>query len=266
MYRTLTICLLLPTLCMVGCKKEEETPEPEPLVGCTDPAALNYAPDAEAEGDCSYPVLRLHIHQMVGSNDLALNTDYTIDGTVVQFETVNFYLDEIALMDMDMNMSDRLDTTILVQSGVMNYELGPITTGHKHMLGFNVGVDSVANHDDPALLDTSHPLSYQSPSMHWSWDNGYIFLRIDGQVDTDGDGTVETPMVFHIGKDDYLVPVTLMSHSDADTEDFEIRLDFDVARLFEGVDLRTENQTKTGNDPVLARKVADNIAAAFSKQ
>jgi hypothetical protein len=255
----------MPALFIAGCKQEEK-PEPEPVVGCNDPAALNYAPDAEDEGDCTYPVLRLHIHQMVGNNDLALNTNYTINGTVVQFETVNFYLDEIALMDMDMNMSDRLDTTILVKVGTMDYELGTITTGHKHMLMFNLGVDSVDNHADPALLDTSHPLSYQSPSMHWSWDNGYIFLRIDGQVDTDGDDVVDAPMVFHIGNDNYLVPVTLMSHSEAETEDFEIRLDFDVVRLFEGVDLSTENQTKTGNDPVLARKVADNIAAAFSKQ
>jgi hypothetical protein len=184
---------------------------------------------------------------------------------VVQFETVNFYLDEIALMDMDMAISDKLDTTILVKAGTMDYELGTITTGHKHMLMCSVGVDSLDNHADPALLRTDNPLSYQSPSMHWSWESGYIFLRIDGQVDTDGDGSVDQPMVFHIGRDSYLVPVSLMSHSDADSEEFEIRLNFDVARLFEGIDLSTENQTKTGNNPALARKVADNTAAAFSQ-
>jgi hypothetical protein len=253
--RILSVLLLGLLFALGGCKEE----------GCTDPAALNYNPEAQVSSDdCSYPNLMFHLHQKVGTEDLSLNTDYTLNGTKVRFETVNFYLDEISLMDDDGN-EESLDATLLVEAGKMMYDLGRISKGHKHMLMFKVGVDSATNHlTDPTTLASDDPLAPKVPSMHWSWDKGYIFLRIDGQVDTDGDGSLDQAMEFHIGKVSNLAQVMLTAHSDADVEDFEIGLEFDVAALFAGIDLKTENVTHTGDNPALATKVAANLPAAFS--
>lgn len=259
---TTLIRLFLPLLVLMslvtfhGCQQK----------GCTDPGAINYDPEAEEDGEaCSYPMLSLRINQLVGDEALTLNTDYQINGTVVQFETVNVYLDEIRLMDMDGTMSDMLPTTLLVTNEQATYEVGDITTGHKHMLMFGVGVDSATNHGtDPTTLAEDDPLYVQVPSMHWSWDMGYIFLRIDGQVDTDGDGAVDAPMELHIGRATFFTDVMLEAHSDAMSESMEIAVDFDMATLLAGLDLSTENMTHTGDNLPLARKVQANLASAFA--
>ena len=106
-------------------------------------------------------------------------------------------------------------------------------------------------------------LAPQSPSMHWSWDAGYIFFRIDGMVDTDGDGTPDAGMEFHLGKDKYLTPLMIMAHSDADEANEMIDIELDVAKLFEGIDLSVDYVTHTGDFPALADQFAGNISGAF---
>ncbi|RMG58901.1 MAG: hypothetical protein D6722_22990, partial [Bacteroidetes bacterium] len=167
------LSLLLPGLfSLQSCKQE----------GCTNPDAVNYDADAKDGGICILPELTMHFHPMMGSSDFALNQVYTINGVAVEFSTIQFYVSGLELGDA--SDFDAPDVYLLVKAGQMMYELGEITAGAKPSLRFNVGIDSVTNHLDPSTYDASNPLAFQSPSMHWSWDSGYIFFRIDGKVDT----------------------------------------------------------------------------------
>ena len=52
-------------------------------------------------------------------------------------------------------------------------------------LSFNIGVDSVLNHSDPAAFPNDHALNIVNASdMHWSWNPGYIFFKIELIADT----------------------------------------------------------------------------------
>ncbi|MDG1148649.1 MAG: hypothetical protein P8N52_10125, partial [Crocinitomicaceae bacterium] len=42
-----------------------------------------------------------------------------------------------------------------------------------------------------------HPLSFQTPSMHWGWTSGYKFLLCDGKGDSNGDNTPNTIFQLH---------------------------------------------------------------------
>ena len=133
------------------------------------------------------------------------------------------------------------------------------------MMTFQIGLDSATNHlTDPSTKESSDPLAFQSPSMHWSWDNGYIFMRVDGKVDIDGDMMVDSTLTFHLGKIPNRKQVTLMLHSNATEKDFDVNATFDLATFFAGINLKEEYFTKTGNAPILAAKAADNIPGAFA--
>ncbi|MEM6344630.1 MAG: MbnP family protein [Bacteroidota bacterium] len=233
--------------------------------GCIDPAALNYDPDAtDASNDCTFPILSLKLMPNVDGQNFTLGETYTINGTAVRFDIFQFYVSQVGIGDMmDMEMPE---TYLLVKADETDYELGQVTAGHKHMLAFNVGVDSATNHADPTLYEASNVLAPQNPSMHWNWDAGYQFIKIEGQVDTDGDGAVDGLLEMHIGKDSNLRRFMVEAHQEADAEDFIITVDYDIAKFFTDVDLSTESVTHTGDGPELASKVADNAITAFTVQ
>ncbi|MEO0899056.1 MAG: MbnP family protein [Bacteroidota bacterium] len=231
--------------------------------GCLDQGALNYDPEAtEDSGNCDFPELRLGMNINIGTEALVYNNVYTIGGVAVSFSNVSFYVSNPRVMTD--GVGDQTGKYLLVKAGEAEYDLGEITAGHKHMLMFEVGVDSVTNHANPETYEMENPLSFQSPSMHWSWDNGYIFVRIDGMVDTNNDGTPDETMEFHIGKDSNLKTIAFEVHQEVDTKTELIELDVDVATFFNGIDLSTDYVTHTGDFPDLANAVVANITSMFS--
>ncbi|MEL7531176.1 MAG: MbnP family protein [Bacteroidota bacterium] len=253
-FKLIALALLLSAV-LPSCKQ----------AGCIDPAALNYDPEAtEASDDCSYPFLSLKLMPNVDGQTFTLGETYTINGTAVRFDLFQFYVSQVGVGDM-MDL-ETPDTYLLVKADQTDYELGQVTSGNKRMLAFNVGVDSATNHADPTAYDAENVLAPQNPTMHWNWDAGYQFIKIEGQVDTDGDGTVDGLLEMHIGKDSNLRRFMVEAHQEADAEDFVITVDYDIAKFFAGLDLSTESVTHTGDGPELATTVADNAITAFTVQ
>ena len=199
MKSTLKLSLLVLAGCMLfglsSCKKE----------GCTDDTATNYDAEAEKSCDdcCEYEAsLSLHLHQKVGNDDLVLNETYQLtDGRSFTISHSRVYLSKIRAHKDDGSMHAFNDGYLLLNTTDAHYTVGTIPDGHYHGLMLNVGVDSLANHSDPANYSSSHPLSLQSPSLHWGWNTGYIFWMLEGRVDTTDvpDGTLDADMVFHVG-------------------------------------------------------------------
>lgn len=229
---------LVAVMTVFGCKKDEDT-----------------------VGEVS-----LEFEYKVGDQAFAYNQNYTIGGTVVSFETVQFYAGGLELHP-ETGEHTAFDQYLLVKPAAGELKLGELKKGHYHELNFFVGVEPSINSQTTADFTSrpaTDPLSIQSPNMHWSWNSGYIFFRVDGQVDADGDGTPEKAMQFHIGTDAMLRNQAFDMHDDLDQEDNHVHLKLDVAKLFTGIDLKTEYLTHTGDGLPLATKFADNIATALS--
>lgn len=94
-------------------------------------------------------------------------------------------------------------------------------------LSFTVGVPDFCA-DDQTPLNHADASTMQPPldvdsDMYWSWDPGYVFLKVEGRVDDDG----PKPFFYHVGDEGRLMTVSV----DGAIED-GARLTADVSRLF----------------------------------
>lgn len=258
------LILLLATFSIFGlqsCKNE----------GCTNPEAINYDPDAvDDDGTCSLkPGMMAHFHSKFGTEDFAFNQDFQFSsGRTIQFTLAQFYVSGMQLPN-DGAGFDFTDQYLLVKADQMMYDLGTIEVEHYHGITFDVGVDSASNHNDPSTYESSHVLSPQSPTMHWSWNSGYQFIKIEGLADTSatGNGTADFAFELHVGMDAMLRNVSLTSHFEAEADKSHmISIEIDWARFFDNIDMTTDFTTHTMDNMPVAMQVANSVTSAVTLQ
>lgn len=141
-------------------------------------------------------------------------------------------------------------------------------------LNFKLGVDTTLNHLDPSAFPNDSPLNISNAGpMHWGWNPGYIFMNIEGKVDTLIDATTNPDLSFsfHIGTDSYLQNLQFNNINWTDignqTRQFKLKLDL-LAFLGQGqnsINLSTENLTHTAaGQELLTSKVSQNFKNAIS--
>jgi hypothetical protein len=244
---------------MSGCRKE----------GCTDPLSSNYDPDAKKDdGSCIYPAptFVLHVHNVVGSEAFSTTTTYhDAAGRHFKFTKAHVYLSGIALANSSGHVHASEYAQIIAPED--EYDLGEIASGSYTGVNFNIGVDSAANHSDPTTYAAGHALAATSATFdHWSWNSGYVFVKIEGIADTTASmtGAVNGPFEIHIGGDSYLRSISLPKTFDIPTSGaYEFGVKIDWAKALDGVDLRHATTHTMDNMP-LAQQVLANLVTAIS--
>ncbi len=260
----ISIAIVAGTFAFSGCQKE----------GCTDSNAINYDENAKKDdGSCVYNTdttseISLHFHAKLGTTDFAYGTEVTNwEGRKMKFDIAQVYLSGFAFYDDNGTKNLIEDSYVLAKAGTMMYDLGTITNDHYHSFGFSVGVDSVANHSDPASWPSSNALSSNNPDhAFWSWNSGYIFIKMEGMVDTTADmsGTANAPFVYHVGMDMMRNDLMFMNHMEVEG-DMMMTVEFDFLELFNGIVVRGNNQdTHTMNNMPAAMAVRDNVPNAVT--
>lgn len=211
---------------------------------------------------------KLHLHTMVGSNAADYTTTFThTDGRKFTLSNLRYYLSNFVLIKDDGTEVPIAGKVILASPDEHEWELGLIPSGHYSGMRFLVGLDSVTNHGDPTLYPANHPLAPQTPSIHWSWNTGYIFMMVEGKVDTtlSATGTPNTDFYYHIGLDNLARTVSLSgAHVDVQSgAENSFHIAFDLLKALQGVDMRTERGTHSMDNMMLAQKIADNWPNSF---
>lgn len=251
MLRITGLISLLFILTFTGCKKDEDTP----------PATSTPSTTQK---------LSFHIHNVIGNRELNYDSVFTDNsGRKIRFEDFRYYISNIVLIKNDNSEVPLTGKVLLVKPEIDTYELGQVAKGSYKGFRFFLGIDSATNHSDITAYPSSNPLASQSPTMHWSWNAGYIFMRIDGKVDTtlSNSGTPDYDMFYHIGLDSYLqtLDFSTTAFNVGDTEK-EILIKLNVRELFNNVDMRTENRTHTMGNTTLATKIKNNMLTAFTAE
>ena len=235
-------CLLL----FISCKKEENKP-----------ASVNEQAVASQ--------LKLSFAFKVGNRPYFKDTLYTLNGRTLKFRTVNFYVSNFELQGTD-SVTKIPQSYLLVKPGKTDFVF-PLKKQAYSKLSFAVGLDSVANHANPADYSPNHPLYFQNENMHWDWNTGYIFTKTEGWVDTTeaGNQFPVTNFSYHLGTMDVYrkleFPKTITFSGDTALVKFEI----DIEAYLKDVDFLQELETSsiTPRDNYLAVKIANNSSLAF---
>jgi len=186
------------------------------------------------------PEVSLHFTPKVGTEDFAMNQTFTINNVATSFSQVYFYVHDVTLKGASGTEDQLFDQYFLISANQSTYELGAVEEGTITGIDFNVGVDAVSNAQTEEAFTTrsaDDPLAQQDPSMHWTWATGYRFIRIEGLVDTDGDGVPEEPFARHLGKNEMLRAISLTTSKEITGDAVELMIMFDLAKFLEGSDL-----------------------------
>ncbi|MBL0049939.1 MAG: hypothetical protein IPP32_17790 [Bacteroidetes bacterium] len=213
--------------------------------------------------------LKFHIHNQVG-NQLAnyTNTYTQASGRKFILADFRYYLSNIKLVKEDGSELALSGKVLLAKPSQQDYDLGMVPVGNYKGLKFILGLDSATNHLDPTTYATGNPLAIQTPSIHWSWSSGYIFFKVEGVCDTTAaaNGPADCPFFYHIGMDSFKrnMNFSTSAFTVANGSDKEIAFVFDLLKVLQNVDMRSEQQTHTMDNMMLATKIANNFPGAMS--
>jgi len=216
------------------------------------------------------PQLSLSYRFDVNGDPLVANTDYKIsDSLHVKFETVQFYLSNISLLKESGPVKSTNDV-VLVKTSTSDSNLGDFASGVYSGIQFCFGIDSIRNHADPTSYSANNPLALQIPSMHWSWDQGYIFAIIEGKYSTDSLSDTNTGSTFsyHIGLDQNFkdnIALTFPSSILVNANQTSVvKLKMNLATIFNNLSMATENSTTSTVNAGLALRVRNNLISGIN--
>lgn len=215
--------------------------------------------------------LKMTMQPTFGSNDLVLDQTYTTDeGYLVQFTDLKCYITDVA------NGSSTLCSSALFDYRANNTVLftKPGKPSDYADLTMSLGVAASKNHADPTSFSSSDPLYITiANDMHWGWNPGYIFMKVEAKVDTiqNGIDNFDHTIVFHIGGDAYLQNLQLNSitWNAAGNGIYTRALKLDMQKFLnngtETIDLKTEYTSHTGpGQEAISLKVIQHLKDAIS--
>ena len=238
-------------------------------VGCIDQSAYNYDPDAAvANASCRYPSLYLSFELLVDSLPFEINRIYSINGSATAFKQFQFYVSSINIKKESGDSLYLPALYPLIKAGQQQFFLSEIGLSSVQKLQFDIGIDAVNNNQiTNFLMNAAHPLFIQVPdTMHFNFNDGYIFLKMLGKIDRNADGIPNENESFdlRIGTNSLLRSVQFNLDKAIKGPSDTLRVQLNIANLLQGIDLPQESYANSNQNIALATRLADNIAAAFS--
>jgi hypothetical protein len=205
-----------------------------------------------------------------GTENALLDSIYTTpEGYKVKFTDAKFYLTKLKNGNSNLLESAFFDFR---ETGLLLARIKGDYAQYSSLQGF-IGVDSVLNHSDPSAFPNDSPLNISNAGpMHWGWSSGYIFINLEGKVDTipDGVNNLDHSFSFHIGTDlyrrDLYFPTVNWQTVSATEKVFPLKLDLwkFLHNPLSSIDLKTEFLTHTGaGQQALTNKVTSNFQQAL---
>jgi len=228
-------------------------------------------PDDPKPVDPVTETVKVTVNPTYGTQSFYMDSVYTTEeGYKVKFTELSCYFTLIGN-----------GTNQLIEAAFFNYrETGSllVSKSGSHLnysnLGGKIGVDTSLNHLDPSAFPNDSPLNISNAGpMHWGWNPGYIFVNLEGKVDTIVDATnnLDLSFSFHIGTDTYLQSFDFSSVTwqDKGNKVWELPLKLDLAVFLSNplspINLKNEHLTHTAaGQESLTQKVIQNFKNALT--
>lgn len=203
-----------------------------------------------------------------------LGQTFSVNNTEVVLNFMKFYVCDFTLV--------REDNTEVV---VKNYDLIDwnslskhtsfditIPAGNYKAVKFGLGLNPTLNQTNGAEQPTNNVLS-TSYGMYWDWASMYVFSKIEGYSDINGDNTITDPLRYHIGTEAFYRISTVPFSSILTIEPskyYTLNLELLVDKIFKQngseINFPTESYTqseRSDHEQAVAEKIANNFQSAF---
>jgi hypothetical protein len=181
-----------------------------------------------------------------GTVPLQYDVNYALDTLDIQFSNVRFYISQ-PVFSAGAEQVAFNDTYFLGDAANANntFVVGDVGKRTIDGIAFGFGVDPSRNTQSGAnavpaySYSVDHPLS-SSQNMYWSWNPGYIWMKLEGRLDANNDGDfIDAGETFsiHTGVDaayTYISRTFIFTMNDAPKT---IQIDMDVLKFFDSYDL-----------------------------
>lgn len=156
--------MVAAVLFFVSCKKDDDT-----------------APDPDATG-----TLILEFEHKFGDNALQFGTNYTnAAGETMTFDLFKYFISNVELVREDNSVYavPREKSYFLIDHSNINTleaRIPDVPVGSYKAVRFIIGVDSLTNSKEADLRTGVLDVSGAAQGMYWSWNSGYIFVKVEG--------------------------------------------------------------------------------------
>ena len=189
----------------------------------------------------------LEIAPVFQNANLQMNLNYTgWDGKTFKLDHFDYYLSELQITH-DGGLITVIDSVFLVEHQNHTLLVGNYPINQIEKLNFMIGVPKPLNTQngsnaiDISLYPENHPLSFQTPSMAWGWQAGYMHMIIGGFADNNGDGTLESYFELHnLGNNNQqLVEILNVVQTNSASDQIDVYLNCNVDRWINNIPLST---------------------------
>jgi hypothetical protein len=125
---------------------------------------------------------------------------------------------------------------------------------------FSIGLNPEINKSDPAKFGPAHPLNPILNKLHWNWQDGYIFLALEGHWQT---AKKEGGYSYHLGNEPHRMRIRLPLRLDLSKNNARLVLDFHLDRVLHDIPFEHASSTHGRPGDPLALSLKNKIEQAF---
>lgn len=216
--------------------------------------------------DCSGN-LNINVKPVFNNKPFVINSVYIINGKKVRFSKLQFYAYPTTDAKREPCYNNEglflnftgLDDSVTASKGLVvkiKKQPGTYTT-----FGLGFGVDDDLNGKKPQDYSSDNPLS--KSEEYWEGWKSYIFFKLEGLMDKDGDGTFETGVTYHTGSNE--VKTSFISNQTYTVTDKAITLNFElnINALLNNFDFNVLNKIENLSQKDKMKDLMNNLAGAL---
>jgi hypothetical protein len=219
-------------------------------------------------------VLNMNFKPTLNNQPFVANKVFLINGKKVRFSKFQFYASVIPNLSAGSTPScnndniitfvdfTTLDDSLKSINGVTAPVMkAPVGSFQDIVLGLGVGL--VLNSKTPSDFPATNPLS--KSEEYWSSWKSYIFFKLEGLMDKDGDGSFETGITYHTGSNDAYIPnPRITKNIEITSKGTTLNFDLDMNKLLTGFDFNTLNKIENLTQKEDMKKLMTNLVSAIS--
>ena len=232
--------------------------------GCTDKNAINFNIEANQDDNSCIYNSELNINFKLVNENLNFAKYDTISGNGYSFRMMNmkFYLSDIQIQTHETNIPLK-DVHLFNIDNENTHNLNfEIQEDRYTGINFNIGLNPTQNSTTPSEYELNHPLGLNQNTFWAMEPASYIFVIIEGKIDTSLDNNFYN-LTYHLAHDDLIRNINLYKEINvSNNQSYTINIEIDVSNIFNNVDFSDELPHQRIATP-LAHLLIDNFSSTF---